>query len=593
MKPADVFRLLPVIFFVSVIFLLVRVHQYSLPLSRFTYMAESDDTVLFDCFSHVKSVAVMAVSIVAAVLLSVYLLSKKRRIRRTYLYIPMAMYAFFILLSYFMSEWKDFSLFGTYDRFEGTIVHLCYLFMMFYTVNAVDNERQLKLIIDTLFAGVTIACLIGLSQFLGHDFFSQGIGKSILLGGLDADVTFNFGGGKIYQTVYNINYVAFYMCLVFPILICRIADTAGGLSAHKAAGLSQKEKKQRFAYLIWLCILLLLMVINIAGADSTGSLPGLAVGSAAAVIIRLPEKTRRICAAVFAAAVLTAVILAGAGVFGDRYSVFVSDSSDRPDIEYIRTNEDTVEMCINGNRLFVTYDPKDGGFSLTDEEGFPLHVWTLPEDDNRYEFGREGFNGVVSFTPVSSDGRAFAILGTKDEEWVFEFTDDGAVYINEIGIPERLDTCEHAGIFNNYRFGSGRGYLWDTSLPLIKKHIFAGTGADTFMFVFPQYDYATRYSHELEINCVYDKPHNMYLQMTVCFGVCGMLSFVSIFLFIGVFCVKKAEKKEDDNTRILSLSVYAGIVAFLIAALANDSSVQVMPMFYGLAGCAISLKITG
>ena len=38
---------------------------------------------------------------------------------------------------------------------------------------------------------------------------------------------------------------------------------------------------------------------------------------------------------------------------------------------------------------------------------------------------------------------------------------------------------------------------------------------------------------------------------------------------------------------------FAGIAGFLMAALANDSSVSVMPMFYGMLGCALASVMEG
>ncbi len=601
LRREDIIRLLPVAFFVSVVFLLVRVHEYSMPLSQFAFMSETDDTPLYDCFAYIKMISAVAVTVAAALMLVYYVLTGKRGVRRTPVYIPMAVYAVFIILSFIFSDYKQFALWGTFDRFEGTVIHLCYLFMMFYAINCVDSEKELKFIVDTLFIGVSIACLIGLSQLAGHDFFMGGLGKWLLLGGAAGDITLNVRPGQVYQTVYNINYVPFYLCLVIPLVICRIWDAvlilkecaAGEKGNVKNSGTQGSGTGRTVAYLIWLLVLAVIIVINIIGADSSGSIPGMLLGVIFAVIIRLRGPLHKVMAFSVPVFALTVAGLAAAGVFGDDYSLFAKDTTDRPQIEYIKTYDDTIEFRINGERLITEYDAATGEFALQNGKGEYIDVFVLPENEYRYQLEDDVMNGVIAFTPVISSGRTYAIFDTKDEQWRFEYTPDGVRYINAADNLEGLDEVSHADFFRNYKFGNGRGYIWDTTLPILSGKILLGSGADTFMMEFPQSDRATRYSHEQSTGCVYDKPHNMFVQMAVNFGIAGMLAFACMIVtaaavVIGHFCngEKDGGKGSGKGTDRLPVSVLAGIGAFLIAALVNDSSVQVMPMFYGLLGCA-------
>ena len=284
-KAADYLRLFPLVIFISVIFLLVRVHAFSLPLSQFDYMAERDDTILYDCFAYVKMIAVLAASVLSIALMTFYFITGRRRMRWTPIYIPMGFYAFIIVLSHLMSEYSEFTLLGSYERFEGTLPSLCYLIMMFYAMNFIDDDRECKFLTDTLFVGVTIACLIGLTQLFGHDFFSYGLGRHILMGSLDGEVAFNFGKGQIYQTVYNINYVGVYMCLVIPLLLSRMID----IVQMVGNGVCMVSRK---AYLAWLIALLILVTINVIGADSEGSIPGIVFAAMATLIVKLAGKYR-------------------------------------------------------------------------------------------------------------------------------------------------------------------------------------------------------------------------------------------------------------------------------------------------------------
>ncbi|MBR3642305.1 MAG: O-antigen ligase family protein, partial [Parasporobacterium sp.] len=487
-RKESIIRLSPLIVFIAVIFLLVHAHGYSMPLSQFSYLALTDTTLIYDVFSHNKMVDVLLVTAAAILIMSYGFFWKKRRIRKSLLYYPMAVYGLMILLSFICSDYKQFSLWGTYDRFEGTIVHLCYLVMVFYAINFVDDGRELEQITTALFAGVTIACLIGLTQLLGHDFFSDGIGQWLLMGGAsDKQASFNFGNDTVYQTVYNTNYVGFYLCLVVPVLCDRI------LSMFK----KEKKSGKDVAFLIWMLILMILIVVNVIGSRSIGSLPALVFSFAAVCLVHLlKEKWKIGIAALFAGYVCIGVLVL-LGVFGEQYALFSEPKSERPQIDHMKTDGNTIEIMLNGNLLVAEYVEADGTLQVKDSKGRPLETFTLPEEEDRYYFEDARFNKFISFVPVIVDNRILVIFRTKGENWPFEFTQDGAKYINAAGYPESLNgPVEHAGIIKNYAFGSGRGYIWDTTFPVLKKHFLIGSGADTFMMEFPQNDYATRYSHD-------------------------------------------------------------------------------------------------
>lgn len=571
----DIIRLAPIIMITSVIFLLVGLHTYTMPVSQFAYLAGGDNTLMFDTMSWVKMVAVIATACIAAVLLIYYLANGKRTIRRSCIYIPMIVYAFTIVISYAFSDYKQFALWGTFDRFEGTIVHLCYLFMMFYAINCVDGEKELSFIADTLFVAVTVACLIGVTQLTGHDFFDSTLGKLLLLGSHAGEFDLYMGSGGVYQTVYNINYVAFYLCMVVPILLNRIIDVTFDRENHPS----------RVSYRAWLIALFGLIIINIAGASSVGSIPGLVFAVIAVLTVRFTKAHRLRSILIIPAAYAVMAVLVSTGVFGSRFSPFIKSATDRPSIDEISMHDNTVEISVNGNRIIAEYGADEGGFSVRNELGQDYALFTLPGKEDRYEFDNDALMGLVAFTPFMQDDIVFAQFDIAGEHFTFAFTPQGPRYINASGKTEPIETAEHAGIFRNYSFSNGRGYIWDTAIPLVPRYIFCGAGADTFMFIFPQNDYITRFENTLWTGALYDKPHNMYLQIALSFGLTGLFAFIGMMTGAIVLAIKRF--KEGKITS-LTASVLIGITAFLMSALVNDSSVSVMPMFYGLLGTAIA-----
>src|SRR5690606_8579420 len=110
-----------------------------------------------------------------------------------------------------------------------------------------------------------------------------------------------------------------------------------------------------------------------------------------------------------------------------------------------------------------------------------------------------------------------------NHNWFFtNQTGDGSYYyMNNYGRPDKIITAPHA-LFSGYEgYASGRGYIWSRTLPLLKKHIILGSGADTYMIAFPQQDYVGLSNYGYGDQLV-TKPHNLYLQVGVQTGLLSL-----------------------------------------------------------------------
>ena len=76
---------------------------------------------------------------------------------------------------------------------------------------------------------------------------------------------------------------------------------------------------------------------------------------------------------------------------------------------------------------------------------------------------------------------------------------------------------------------SNRGYIWARTIPLLKDNIIVGSGPDTFVLEFPNYDYVNS-AYVGFLNQIVTKPHNLYLQMAVQTGCVSAIAFI-------VFCL--------------------------------------------------------
>ncbi len=141
---------------------------------------------------------------------------------------------------------------------------------------------------------------------------------------------------------------------------------------------------------------------------------------------------------------------------------------------------------------------------------------------------------------------------------------------------------------------SSRGYIWGLSAPLLKETIFLGKGPDTFMFYFPQYDYAGKIQNFGTPLILVDKPHSNYLQIALNTGILSLIAFLGAIAIYFYNAFKIGRKIGLDNDLVkYNVCFICAMVAYLIAALINDSVVFVTPLFWVLLamGCAVNREL--
>lgn len=541
------FRLLPVMIFTGIVFLLVRVYSY-----------EADGTDMFDLFCHFKSSAIVFTTVWAALTMAFLLITGQMKIRRTKFYIPMAVYTLSVVVSYFVSSDKSTAWLGSINRFEGTKVILCYMFMLFYTINVIDDIKDAMMVLNVTFVGVIIACLIGLSQFVGHDLLLSDAAGKIIADGMQVGAQFE--KGLVYQTVYNMNYVGMYLSLIVPVLIVLLVHAA---------------KNRSYVNLSAAAVLLILIALNVIGAGSMGGILGIGTAVVIMVIIMTDKSWVRITVSGLSVAAAVVILI-----------LSYNNTDNRKSIEYFETGQDMVTMSMNGNEISVIYDRSSNGYDLKDSDGKILKTFCFDDEEGIYQIENKRFAGELIVIPFDKDGDHYVIMDVRNEKFMFKFLEDGTVYVDRYGKEFSLHKIESFGFANHLNAGSGRGYIWSRTIPLLKNHIFAGSGADTFISEFPQDDYAGKYSVGLSLDTIIDKPHNMFLQMIVC---TGGISFIAFLAIIGIMIFGLHNTKKSSSNLIRAL--VSGIIGFAIAGLFNDSSVCTMPVFYGLLGITVALII--
>lgn len=570
-------RLVPVILFAAAVPLLVHAMSYSLPLGEYEWIATMDDTVLWDVFSLIKLWAVCTISVFAVLMLAVLAATGSIRIRKLKLYIPMAVYIALVLLSFITSPYKEIAWLGSMNRFEGTLAILSYMVMLFYTIQVVEEVRDAVIVLGFLAGTVLTECIIGLTQLEGCDVLFSSLGRAIIAGDMEIEPV--FASGQVYQTVSNMDYVPFWLCLVVPLILLTAIECIKALKSRKPV---------KMPLLLAVCALLLILIaINCYGAGSMGGVIGMTASLCLLAISYLPSARLRIIAGSVFAAVGLAIV----------FAVFLS-FSDPLSIDYIQTGNDSVDISIDGAMLTFAMD-KEAELRVLGESGEVFMLTKEHDGDEFYRIDDPAFWDRMIIIPFVGDGERYVMLEILERQFLFHYADDEVYFCNPYGYEIPLDKevsdpgalgCLFKG---RYGFMSGRGYIWAMSMPLIRDHLLLGSGADTFMPVFPQTDYAGKVTSGGAMETIVDKAHSLYIQMAVTTGGLSLIAFIIMIVKVyagGIKALKAHGAGVSDTARLIIRGLLLGITGFFISGAVCDSIVSVMPVFYTILGITIALS---
>lgn len=546
-------RLLPVIAFAAVVMLLLKVNSYSVDIPYNPDLPINADSVYCDIFCLVKADACLYISIWAFLTLLYLFITGQIKLKRTRIYIPMAIYSAFVLVSFAFSSYKSIAWYGAIDRFEGTRTILCYMFMLFYTINVVDELRDVLTIIVPVMVSVFIACIIGLTQLAGCDILVSQLDRIYASEAIRLEAEFH--SGQVYQTVYNMNYVGMYLTLIIPILVFIVYE-----------GVYFRKNKTVVAAS---AVLIVLIALNLYGADSAGGIIGIVSTIVFMSLIFIKKRMVR--------ALLLSLLVVG--FVGTLATMYICGADTIKSIDYIVTGPANIRTSIDGNELLIEYDKATKEYSFYDADGNALVVLPFEEREGNFQIEDSRFKGKILLIPIDNEGESIFYFDAYNEEFLFRMDGDEVLYINPYLNNVPLNKVDSVFFKGHLSAGSGRGYIWSRTIPLLKKHILVGSGADTFMMEFPQNDYAGKYSASFFLTKIIDKPHNMYFQMIVCTGAISCLAFIAML----VVFIYEAFKSNDK----LKMLIAAGIFGFAIAGLFNDSTVCIMPIFYSFLGIGI------
>jgi hypothetical protein len=533
----------------------------------------------------------------------------------------MAVYFIAIILSFAFSEYKNISWSGDNNRYEGTYILVCYVFMLFYTINTIDNKQMLKIIFYAVVISLLLLQLIGIAQLVGHNPYQTVIGQKMVMPNyLNQETGYTIWqeidelaketpprtllvnpNRNVYQTVYSFNYVSFYLSVVIPVFVMLFILCSG--------------VKQKIA----MAVMFTLAFINFCAANASGGYLGLFVAFIAAIITfwKFIIKWRYQLLIIIVLAGISAVVTnwymrytSRTGFFqqvGGQIAADVSTIGTKDKIDYFITNKDSIVVSVNNNRLNIKVDNEASQLQLieyiTDDQDKQLELMfgngVIESGGNTYgllamAFEDDRFSNLEIFVPLQAwyvEDVKTCIIKLKNEEksWQFLVIRDGIYYQTDSGALVQLRNVPHWGFKNNQHFGTNRGYIWSRIFPLMLETWFLGYGADAFIMYFPHDDFTGLY-YDFGISYILvDKPHNFILQN---FVNIGGISTIALLAIIGIYIIQSfilySKSIRYDIFSRIGAGIYLGIIAFLVSGIAYDSSVNVMPLIYSLLAIGIA-----
>lgn len=587
-KTQHFISILPIILVLVFIPLAIRGVTVNTYLSNYVWYSKATKTA--DVFLYIKSILFLILSGSMLAILVYYLLKpftnhKKISLKKSLIdekcFIPLVIYLILIITSTIFSEYHTIALKGFTSQYESFWVLLGYVLVAYYTYIFISNTQQIKIIINALVVTIALIGSIGLSQFLGHDFFQTSFGMSLIS---KHELSFRFSEGHVYSTLYNPNYVGLYTSLVTPLMVVLIIYSKGML------------KKVLYS------LVTIVLHISCYGSRSSSGIVGSIAGVVALVIMiasinrsLLAKYAKKILIGVislFIIVVVTNVIVGNP--IGNKLNQFIntilhSNDTVAVNLSNIKTEDDEVMLAYKGEELHIQLFNSNGQytFKFTDTSKQELSYDVVNEgayivlQDPRFselKISLAQFDDLIVFS-VDIDGTP----------WCFTNEIDGTYYyFNNFGKLLKLNQESTAKKY--WSFGSGRGYIWEKTIPLIKEHPLFGTGPDSFAMYFPNTDYLNLY-HAGFSNEIISKPHSIYLQIAAQTGIPSLIAFIAFFVMYVISSIRLYYKRSLKDYEVqIAVGILTGTFGYMISCLANDSTVTVAPVFWTLIGVGLSIN---
>lgn len=572
-------KLIPIIFSIGYIPLIVHYYMYNTGLAEFDWFPANSDAQV-DFFLAWKAAAIVITGIIMTLII-LYQRSKKRIVFKfENIFYLLLGYSLLVAMSALFSPYKHWVIFGIFELIEPVWVIFAYLIFCYYTYHVVRTETQLNSIICFSMIGVVIALLIGFFQAFGADFLQSYLGGMLMLNPGDwnhiKDIGFPFAG-YVYMTLYNPDYIIFYVGIFLPIFI--------------ALAINAKKIVMKLFFII-LCIA---SIICLIGSKALTGWISLFLAFMIALFVQLSRNRRKFAIGVvilLAAGIFSSILLCTSDSLHEFRDVILGTykGCDAYGIKSIETDSD---VCINYNGVKTHFsydaDSEQGSMSLycMDDSGNQISQTINSDGTPVYTDSKRAEYEVEAIYIDKDLGIRISI---ENHQWVFAKLSDGTYYyFNAAGKFVKFPKDSTIELFNEDAV-SGRGHIWNKTLPVLAKHILIGSGANTYLLEISQEDYL--FKNYTDTNNNFDvKAHNWFLQQWVENGLAASLLLIVFFIWYAVSSIRiyrKVSFKKDIHR--IGFAIFVGLFVYEISALANDPTVNVAPIYWCMIGLGLSVN---
>ena len=579
-------KIIGIILLIQVAILPIIVRLYARPMPKELVDMLGRGEVYANFYSYWRSVII----IISAITIAFYLISdyltttdKKPDIKELLLRPPVTAFVillFFSLISTFASSYPRTSWLGTFDRAEGMVVWFAYFTIFLTAMSFTKSIDYTKIIIFGLAFSSIIMGTIAFFQLIGRDLFATEFILPFIAGReIAAEI------GKIeplfdiaYATLFNPNTLGMYGAMTAPILLF-----AGAFYSCK--------------WYARIPIILggILMIIAVFASRSFAGFVGFGAGSIVGVFtlafVFIKRKEQKIAWKKVGAFTFAFLLIIGLS-FG-----FITPLRERLNHQIARlANEMEFERSINIDYTFdfdkITLSRNSQDlytiqFSLT---GDFIRVWDAMGEEiavnmsnNIYSFDIPGL-GVQT---IINHGEYFTFRGIN-----YALVSSGQ--IAGVGFGGILIDMEEPilsfGFKNLEHWGSGRGFIWSRTFPLMPSKTIIGSGPDTFPSIFPNHDLIGG-MRVYNTPTFIDKAHNIFLHIWISNGGIAAISLMFIIGFYLFTTFKSLIKhKESWESTGLKIGLITGVFSFLIASMSTDSTIPTTTVFLILLGMGYGLN---
>lgn len=581
----------PIILMLALVPLIMRLNVINLDPSVSKYWTTD---VQLDIFCYSKAVAIMIITVF--MLINLFLFWDKSYIKldktEKIIFGAAGVFVFSLIMSTILSEHKLIAIWGAPGRYEGMVIHLCYIITFLYSYIMFKNYNGLKYFKYTLIFLASVMSIIGISQIMGKDILNSKFMFNLMTpseykGMFQRTST----DGQIYLTLMNPNYVGTYAALIMPFLLMLC--------------ISKYEHKYLRIYsgvLTFLTFFILVKSGSKAGLFAAMCIFALIPIMLYKVILNLKKTTVFITIAVMLFTGIGVNIATGNAivsnlgkivndaklvfakdkdyVYGPTYGLPISDLKFKKNKLEINTIYGILNISLKENGKLKFVDEKDEPMDYIyyfeknmyyiDKFGIEVRFLNIPNKENRF------------FTLGFWGGTIYTIEWTENNELYYV---DGKLNRYEPIVAKSIGFKQRETALSN------RGYIWSRTVPLIMAKSVFGYGSDNFLASFPQNDIPAKTYIYWSSSMITDKPHNIYLLYSINNGLVGLFSILTLWLGYILFTFKeflfKNKYKETDFYKALCI---LSSIGYMLTGVLNDSVPVIAPIFWVILGVGYAIN---